>query len=301
MARFRLFLGATQTVTALTLTADSGSYSMGGQVASLEYGREAAANAGSYAFTGQTATLRKGLTLAANSGAYALTGQTASLEFGREVAANAGAYALTGQAASLEYGREVAAAAGAYTLTGTDAGLIYTSQKTLAADAGSYAIVGQDSSLEFGRLLSAEGGAYILTGTDATLVYTTRVPTPDTGAGAGHKKKRRIPPIRLANGMLYHPDTWQEFNQILAAIEYRIGEPPYVPIKRTNPVKIGLTPVELVETYKKYLNEVIPTDQMYATDQRIIAMESRLGIMESQVDEELAQRDRRRRMLLLLS
>lgn len=111
-----------------TLTADSGSYTVTGTDANLEFGREVAAGAGSYLVTGTDANLEHGREVVADAGSYLISGTDAALEYGREITADAGAYLITGTDADLVYGStyQLAAGAGAYLITGTDADLIYT-------------------------------------------------------------------------------------------------------------------------------------------------------------------------------
>jgi len=158
-----------------TLTADSGSFTLTGTDANLEYGRKLAADSGSFAVTGTDANLEFGRELIADSGAFSVTGTDANLEYGRRLSADSGAFALTGTDANLEFGRLLSADSGAFALTGTDATLIKGTPGayTLSAESGTFAVTGTDASLECGRRLSADSGAFALTGTDATLVYGT--------------------------------------------------------------------------------------------------------------------------------
>lgn len=45
-------------------------------------------------------------------------------------------------------------------------------------------------------------------------------------AGSGGRKKKLPPQIRLRNGRLYQPETYEEFRRLLAKIEYRTGYKP---------------------------------------------------------------------------
>lgn len=46
------------------------------------------------------------------------------------------------------------------------------------------------------------------------------------GAGSGAGRKKKPPQIRLANGRLYQPATYEEFRRLFAKIEYRTGQKP---------------------------------------------------------------------------
>jgi hypothetical protein len=153
--------------TAYTLTADSGSFSLTGQAASLLKGSLLAAASGSYVLTGSAASLSyttaTGYTLTADSGVFNLAGADASLLYGRKVAAASGAFALAGQTATLKAGRTLAAAFGQFTLAGQAATLSY-------AQLNAYT-------------LTALGGTYVLTGGEAAFlgrVWTAVPITPET-------------------------------------------------------------------------------------------------------------------------
>lgn len=186
---------APEAATDATITGGSGSYSIAGQTASLEYGALVSATAGSYAITGAAASLEYGAEVAAEAGSYPVSGSAASLESASEVNADAGsyaiagqdvtlsyeipvdaeagAYAVAGQDAALEYGAEVNAEAGNYPVSGTAAGLEFSAE--VNADAGSYAVAGQDATLIKSTPIDAEAGAYSYTGQDAALEYGAEV------------------------------------------------------------------------------------------------------------------------------
>ena len=135
-----------------------------------------AANSGSYTITGTAASLERGREVLALSGSYTITGTAANLEYGREVLALAGSYAVTGTDANLEFGREVLALSGSYVITGTDATLTKSGgNKTIAGDGGTYAVTGTDAALEFGREVLALSGSYTITGTAANLEFGREV------------------------------------------------------------------------------------------------------------------------------
>ena len=110
------------------------------------------ADSGSFALTGQAATLAFNRSLTADSGSFALSGQHADLAFNRVLVADSGSFTLTGQDVTLTYTPV--------------SGATYT----LVADSGSFSLSGQDASLLFNRTLSADNGSFSLTGQNVTLV-----------------------------------------------------------------------------------------------------------------------------------
>lgn len=151
----------------IVLTANSGSYTLTGQTASLEYNRIFAANSGSYSITGQAATLFKSIILQALSGSYTLSGQNASLLATRQLIANSGSYVITGQAATIFKSIILAANSGSYSVTGQPVTLQLL--KKLVANPGSYNLTGQDVSFIKAFIFSVESGQYVLTGQEANL------------------------------------------------------------------------------------------------------------------------------------
>lgn len=115
---------------AFTLTANSGSFALTGQAATLRAARTLAASSGSFALTGQPANLAAGRKLPAASGSFALTGQNVNFLIGKRLDAQASSFALTGQAAGLQAARRLPVAIGLYVLTGQDATLNYSGSIT---------------------------------------------------------------------------------------------------------------------------------------------------------------------------
>lgn len=161
--------------TGVTLTADAGSFTLGGQAATLTVARKLTAESGSYTLTGQAASLVVGRKVSADAGSYALSGQDASLTVSRKIAANSGSFTLTGTAATLKVDRRLSADSGSYTLTGQDTALNVGGNKSLSADSGSFALTGQVATLRLSRVVSAVLGEYSLTGQAATLQVARRL------------------------------------------------------------------------------------------------------------------------------
>ncbi len=157
-----------------SVQADFGVYAVTGTDASLNHtvpgGSTLTADGGSYAIGGQTIELRCGRVLPASGSAYALTGADVGLLATRRVAADAGAFAIVGADATLSYGtptRTLAADAGSYGLSGQDAGL--SLWRRMTADAATFEIVGDDAGLTRTCVLATSAGTYGVTGADATL------------------------------------------------------------------------------------------------------------------------------------
>lgn len=159
-----------------TLTADSASFSLTGQTATLAFNRTLAADSASYTLTGQATGLAFNRVLTADSASYALTGQDATLTYTPisgatyTLIADSASFALTGQPVGLAFNRVLAADTTSYALTGQDATL--AQGYTLAAENGAYSLTGVDASLIATRKLVADSGAFVFTGQDATLTYT---------------------------------------------------------------------------------------------------------------------------------
>lgn len=171
-----LQITGTYTAASNILTADSGSFSLSGQSATLRVGRKVSADAASFTHSGQSASLEASREITAESASFALSGQDASFQTTRRLAADAGSFAHTGQDASLEAGRKVAADSGTYSLSGQDASL--EAARRLVADAGSFTHTGQDAGLNYSAgsaVLDAQPGSFVLSGSAASLLHGRKV------------------------------------------------------------------------------------------------------------------------------
>ena len=173
--------GSSGGITAFTLVADPGAYTLTGEAATLGIGTPSLAGsltytggsatlneglpgaAGSYTLTGQNATLA--VAMPASPGSYTLTGQAATLDTG--LSGSAGAYTLTGEAATMFAGLFLSASAGAYTLTGQTA----TFDCGMPDGAGAYTLTGQAAGLLAGAFLQGDPGAYTYTGGVAAFAF----------------------------------------------------------------------------------------------------------------------------------
>ena len=188
------------------ITANSGTYALTGQSATITKTRLITANNGTYALTGQSATIVKTRLITANNGTYALTGQSATITNTRLITANNGTYALTGQTATITYTAPTAyvitANNGTYALTGQSATIVKT--RLITANNGTYALTGQSATITQTRLITANNGTYSLTGQSATIAKT-RLITADSGTYALTGQSATISKTRLitANNGVY--------------------------------------------------------------------------------------------------
>jgi hypothetical protein len=180
-------------VSAFTLDAQPGSFTLTGIAAGAEAQRIIDAQPGSFTLTGFLATLAKGFFLDAQPGTFTLTGFAAALAAGRVIDAQPGSFTITGFQAALHAGRIVDAQPGSFVLTGFQAALhagrildaqpgafaltgfvtdlLYTPVSgafVLSADPGSFTITGFDTSAVADRFINADPGSFTLTGVAAT-------------------------------------------------------------------------------------------------------------------------------------
>ncbi len=162
-----------------TLTAASGSYSVTGQSAGLDFGTIIKPVSGSYAVTGQSAALTVTRGLTASSGTYAITGAAANLLTGRDLSAVAGSYLLTAQAVGLTTHRDLPATLGNYAVTGQASNLDLF--RNLGAATGAYALPGASAGLDRGLILQLNVGSYSISGQAANVKHNA-ILQPATGA-----------------------------------------------------------------------------------------------------------------------
>lgn len=131
---------------ATTLTAGSGSFSLGGQAASLPLSRVIAASPASLSITGQAA----GFAIARSfgplaSGSLALAGQTASFQASTDVliVADGGTFVVAGQAAAIPLSRIFAAEHVAHGLVASP--IQFVRHLQFSAEPGSRQLAGQNA------------------------------------------------------------------------------------------------------------------------------------------------------------
>lgn len=173
----RIFVSSPATSGLYTLTAQSGSYAISGQQATLLRHRNLTANTGTYNITGQFVNITYSstaavYTLTAQAGSYSITGSSITLLKSKLLSASSGSYSIAGNSATISKNRVLTTTAGSYTITGSSANLTYvplTPVYTLTAQTGVYNITGQTAQLLRHRLLTTSAGSYIYTGQNITI------------------------------------------------------------------------------------------------------------------------------------
>lgn len=173
----RIFVPAPTAGGLYTLTAQSGSYAVSGQQATLLRHRNLTASSGTYNITGQSVNITYSptaavYTLTAQAGSYTLTGIAATLLKSKLLSTSSGSYSTTGNSATISKNRVLTATSGSYTITGRSATLTYvplTPVYTLTAQTGVYNITGQTAQLLRHRLLTTSAGSYVYTGQSITI------------------------------------------------------------------------------------------------------------------------------------
>lgn len=154
----------------LSLNAETGTFSLTGNAATLSATRVLNSAFGSYAISGSPATLQAVRLLNSSSGAYSVTGVAATLTYtpaSRVLDAASASYSLTGAAASLAVSRNLNLQSGSYSLTGSAATLART--LTLLASPASFVVAGSGCSLLVTRNVNLVNGTYTISGAAATV------------------------------------------------------------------------------------------------------------------------------------
>lgn len=136
------------------------------------------AESGTYGLTGQAATLTQALQVGAGQGSYALTGQAIGASVSRAIVAGQGTYSLSGQSASILLAGTytVGGGQGTYTLSGQNANLFDSSGLiAMTAESLVYILSGSDVVLTYSGV-----GAYFWTD------FVDRINTWEDRADAGN-------------------------------------------------------------------------------------------------------------------
>jgi hypothetical protein len=135
------------------------------------------ATQGAYTLSGKAATPNSARSIAAALGTYSLSGKAITLNRGIRISAAQGTFTVNGIAASLPRARTMAAAQGAFTVSGIASGLFRG--RTINAAQGAFAVNGVSAKFPVALSLKAVTGAYTVNGTSTVLTYTP------TGGGGG--------------------------------------------------------------------------------------------------------------------
>ena len=124
-------------------------------------------DSGSYSLTGTDANLKAQLSIATTSGSYLLTGSQVNLNTARQLLVSVGSYTLTGTDVTLTYtpgggGEVLIIDSGTYSLSGDE--VILRAELSLVANSGDYQLSGNDTPILFNGNVSANTESYALTG-----------------------------------------------------------------------------------------------------------------------------------------
>ena len=161
------FIGAfLEASSGISITLDSGSYSVSGTNTNLLHNRSLTANTGSYALTGTNTTLKSQLKIITDSGIYTLTGTDSNILAARKIITNSGTYSHNGTDVTLtlstDGGVSITLESGTYSFTGTNTPLLIDYR--ILADTANYTISANEVVLKKDWLLTAETSNYLLTG-----------------------------------------------------------------------------------------------------------------------------------------
>lgn len=135
-------------------------------------------DSGSYSLTGTDVSITTQTNITANNGVYSLTGTNLSLLAQLNITTTSGSYSLTGSQVSLIAARELLIDSGSYNLTGTNVTLIYTpggGGEILVIDSGVYSLVGDEVILRAELSIIASSGDYLLAGTNTNILFNGKV------------------------------------------------------------------------------------------------------------------------------
>ena len=155
----------------ITITPDSGSYSLSGTDVTLKASRKDIASSGSYLLSGTSANLISSLSITTTSGSYLLTGSDVNLLAANKLLSESGNYTLTGTDVTLIYtpvgGDTITVDSGTYLLSGDE--VILKSEFNLVANSGNYSISGTNVPLRYNALIHVDSGFYQYNGTSLNL------------------------------------------------------------------------------------------------------------------------------------
>lgn len=156
-----------------TVVGESGTYSVSGAAATLQYSKIFASDTGSYLITGADSSGIYGKAVFADTASYTISGQTAGLIVGGApsgitLEAIGGSYTVSGQDITYDRNYAIGAATASYTISGADAD--FYKGKTVVASTAAYSISGTAASFLYGYKAVGDAGAYSISGTDNTFL-----------------------------------------------------------------------------------------------------------------------------------
>lgn len=122
---------------------------------------------GSFTLTGQSVGLTWAARLTAGAGSFTLTGYDVGLSAGYKIAADTGSFTLTGYDVALVYDGVMVAEPGSFTFTGHDINAVWAA--VLTAEAGSFTLAGYDVTFEYSGWTGVDSaGTWVVQATGAT-------------------------------------------------------------------------------------------------------------------------------------
>jgi len=157
----------------ITLTIDSGSFSVAGNELSLKASFNTGSQEGVYTLIGSATGLSSQRKTTLEQGGFTLTGSQLNVLAAYREIAESGSYDLTGSDVTLIYtpstsGEIIIVESGAFSLTGVDIGLI--GQFSTLAETGEYSLIGGEVPLRLGTSLQVEAGSYSIGGNNLGLI-----------------------------------------------------------------------------------------------------------------------------------
>jgi hypothetical protein len=159
----------------VTLSIESGTFSLSGSDVGLKHGYKVPTESGTYTLTGSNVGLKRGYPIAAGSGSYVITGSDVSLLHGYKGIIGSGLYSLTGSDVGLKRGYPIAVNSGTYSFTGSNIALRHTWNQSI--ESGTYNLNGSNVGLKRGYPINVQSGNYTLTGTNINLKFGHSIPT----------------------------------------------------------------------------------------------------------------------------
>jgi len=184
----------------VTITLESGAYSLSGTDANILKDSFLTTEFGSYLKEGKSVGLLSQRNISTELGNYSYSGNDVEVFCNRSLPFDTGAYTKEGSNVSLIIDRFLSAQAGNYTYIGQDVGLSYSQSLTLTLGTGTYAYQGSDQGILKDFLLPVESGNYTYETSNVSLLADRRLLTQ---SGDYTKTGTSINFVYEANGITY--------------------------------------------------------------------------------------------------
>jgi hypothetical protein len=150
------------------LAADTGTFTLTGNAATLTSARKIVVSTGTFALTGNAAGLSSARKITAAAGTFTLTGEPVAFRSARSIVAGTGAFTLSGVATSFLVALHMPAGTGVFVLTGNTAGL--RTGLGVSPETGQFVLTGNAAGLSAGRRITVSAGTFTLTGRAVTFL-----------------------------------------------------------------------------------------------------------------------------------